>query len=83
MVSGYQPLQYSQTQNFFRPNHDIVGFIPSSPGGKLLAGIQQIVREEGNKIGLNIKVAEQSGTKISALLTTPDLSGCLQPMSYL
>ena len=83
MVSGYQPLQYSQIQNFFRPNHDIVGFIPSSPGGKLLAGIQQIVREEGNKIGLNIKVAEQSGTKISALLTTPDLSGCLQPMCHI
>ena len=41
--------------------------------------MQQIVKEEGEKIGLNIKVTEQSGTAIGALLTTPDLSGCLQP----
>ena len=46
---------------------------------KLVAGIQQIVREEGQKIGLNIKVTEQSGTKIGALLSSTNLGGCLNP----
>ena len=64
-------------ESWFRPANNMVCFIPSS--GELAAGIQQIVREEGKKIGLNIRVAEQSGTKISALLTSPDLSGCLHP----
>ena len=48
-----------------------------------MSGIQQIVREEGEKIGLKIKVVEQSGTKISSLLTTPDLSGCLYPRCHI
>ena len=64
---------------WFRPQNDVVGFIPATPGGGLAAGIQQIVREEGKKIGVNIKIAEQSGTALSALLTSPDLSGCLFP----
>ena len=53
-------------ESWFRPANNMVCFIPSSPGGELAAGIQQIVREEGQKIGLSIRVAEQSGTKISA-----------------
>ena len=64
---------------WFRSTNDIVGFLPATPGAQLVAGIQQIVREEGQKIGLNIRVTEQAGTSISALLTTPNLSGCLHP----
>lgn len=56
-----------------------MGFVPPSPGGELLSGLQKIVREEGNKIGMKIKLVEQSGISIKALLTRPDLSGCLQP----
>ena len=66
-------------ESWFRSHYDIVGFLPPTPGGELAAGIQQIAQEEGKKIGLNIRIVEQSGTKISALLTTPDLSGCLHP----
>ena len=59
--------------------YNVVEFLPTTVGGALAAGIQQIVREEGQKIGLNIRVTEKSGTSLSALLTTPDLSGCLFP----
>ena len=65
--------------SWYRPHHDVVGFIPLSPGGELLAGLQRIVREEGNKIGMKIKLVEQSGVAVRALLTRPDLSGCLFP----
>ena len=58
---------------WYRPENNIVAFIPSTPGGKLAAGLQQIMREEGAKIGLNIRVSEQSGTALGALLTTHDL----------
>ena len=64
---------------WFKPKSDIVGFMPPTPGGVLLKGIQKIVREEGEKIGLNIRVSEQSGTSVGALLTTPNLSVCLYP----
>ena len=64
---------------WYRPLHDVVGFIPPSPGGELLAGLQRIVREEGQKIGMKIKLVEQTGVSVRALLTKPDLSGCLYP----
>ena len=37
------------------------------------------MREEGERIGLSIKVVEESGTSLGSLLTRPDLSGCLYP----
>ena len=57
----------------------MIGFIPACPGGALVKGIQKIVKEEGEKIGIMKRVSEQSGTSIGALLTTPDFSGCLYP----
>ena len=66
-------------ESWYRPHHDIVGFVPPSPGGELLAGLQKIVKEEGNKIGMKIKLVEQSGVSVKTLLTRPDLSGCLHP----
>ena len=59
--------------------YNVIGFLPPTPGAKLVSGLQEIVREEGQKIGLNIRLTEQSGTSISSLLTSPDLSGCLHP----
>ena len=47
--------------------------------GKLLAGLQRIVREEGDKIGMKIKLIEQTLVLVRALLTRTDLSGCLFP----
>ena len=44
-------------ESWYRP-HDAVGFVPPSPGGELLAGLQKIVREERNKIGMKIKLVE-------------------------
>ena len=67
---------------WYRPSYNVVGFLPPSPGGGLAAGIQQIVREEGMKIGLNIKIAEQSGTTVSALVTSPDLSHSRRGANY-
>ena len=64
---------------WYRGSADVVGSVPPTPNGELAAGLQRIVTEEGNKIGMNIRVTEQSGTQLSALLTTPDLSGCLFP----
>ena len=41
-------------QSWYRAQCDIIGFLPPTPGAKLLSGIQQIVREEGEKIGLKM-----------------------------
>ena len=53
--------------------------MPPFPGGELLTGLQKIATEEGKKIGMKIKLVEQSGTSVKALLNRPDLSGCLNP----
>ena len=37
------------------------------------------MREEGERIGFNIKVVEKSGTPLASLLSRPDLTGCLFP----
>ena len=47
------------------------------PDGWLVKGITKIMREEGERVGLRIKVVEESGTSLGSLLIRPDLSGCL------
>ena len=42
-------------------------------------GINQIMKEECGRIGINVKVVEESGTSLGSILTRPDLSGCLYP----
>ena len=69
-------------ESWHKPQNDIVGFFAPTPGGKLVAGIQQIVRVEGQKIVLNIKVTEQSGTKIGALLTSTNLVSTSSSISW-
>ena len=64
---------------WFRKTSDVVGFVPVSPNGELASGLQKIVTEEAEKIGMKVRVTEQSGTSLSSLLTTPNLSGCLFP----
>ena len=62
---------------WFRPNHDLVGFFPVTPGGELAKNIRQLVTRESQKIGLRIKVVETSGPSLSSLITRPNLSGCM------
>ena len=64
---------------WLRPQHHLAAFYPATPDGWLVKGITKIMREEGQKIGLSIKVVEESGTSLGSLLTRPDLSGCLYP----
>ena len=35
---------------WYRPSYNIIGFIPPTPGGELVKGIQKIVQEEGKKL---------------------------------
>ena len=64
---------------WLRPQYDLAAFYPATPDGWLVKGITKIMKEEGARIGLNIKVIEESGTSLGSLLTRPDLSGCLYP----
>ena len=65
--------------SWYRPHHYVVGFIPPSPGDEHIARLQRIVREEGNKIEMKIKLVEQSRILDRVLPTRPDLYGCLLP----
>ena len=62
-----------------RPQYHLAAFYPATPDGWLVKGITSIMREEGERIGLSVKVVEESGTALGSLLTRPDLSGCLYP----
>ena len=64
---------------WLRPQYHLAAFFPATPDGWLVKGITKIMREEGQRVGLNIKVVEESGTSLGSLLTRPDLSGCLYP----
>ena len=64
---------------WLRPQYHLAAFFPATPDGWLVKGITKIMREEGQRVGLNIKVVEESGTSHGSLLTRPDLSGCLYP----
>ena len=51
--------------------YDLAAFYPSTPDGWLVKGINKIMREEGERIGLWIKVVEESGTLLGFLLPGP------------
>ena len=57
-----------------RPQYHLAAFYPATPDGWLVKGIKQIVREEAGRIGLKIKVVEESGTSLGSLLTSLDVS---------
>ena len=64
---------------WLKPHYHVAAFYPATPDGWLVKGIKQIVKEEAGRIGLKIKVVEESGTSLGSILTKPDLSGCLFP----
>ena len=66
-------------ESWFRPQFDVVAFFPATEGSWLVNGVKKIMQEEGQRIGYKIKVVEKSGTPLSSLLVSPDLSGCLYP----
>ena len=51
--------------------YDLAAFYPATPDGWLVKGINKIMREEGERIGLWIKVVEESGTLLGFLLPGP------------
>ena len=59
-----------------RPQYHFAAFYPATPDGWLVKGINKVIRLEGMRIGLKIKVVEESSTSLGSLLTNPDLSGC-------
>ena len=61
---------------WLRSQHHLTAFYPATPVAWLVKGIARIMREEGERVGLRIKVMEESGTSLGSLLTRPDLSGC-------
>ena len=64
---------------WLKPQYHVAAFYPATPDGWLVKGIKQIVREEAGRIGLRIKVVEESSTSLGSILTRPDLFGCLFP----
>ena len=66
----------SRDRAWLRPQHHLAAFYPATPVAWLVKGIARIMREEGERVGLRIKVMEESGTSLGSLLTRPDLSGC-------
>ena len=66
---------------WYRPQYHLAAFYPATPDGWLVNGVNKIMREEGERIGLMIKVVEESGTSWGSLLIRPDLFGCLTACS--
>ena len=62
-----------------KPHYHVAAFYPATPDGWLVKGINQIIRERCGRIGLNVKMVQESGTLLGSILTGPDLSGRLYP----
>ena len=62
-----------------RPQYQLAAFYPATPDSWLVKGITKIMSEEGERIGLTIKVVEESSTSLGPLLTKTDLLGCFYP----
>ena len=58
--------------SWYRPA-DCVGFYPPTPGGELTQEINQVLKEEGKRINLNLKAIETGGVSLGKLLVHPDL----------
>ena len=63
--------------SWHRPQSDVVGFYPYSPGGKLAKQIQTIVTEETARLGMTAKIVETGGRSIKSQLVSLDLTGCV------
>ena len=62
----------SRDGTWLRPQYDLMlmAFYLATSDGWLVKAITKIRREEGQRIGLNIKVVEESGTSLGSLLLT-------------
>ena len=58
--------------SWYRPA-DCVGFYPPTPRGELNQEINKVLREEGKRIGFNLKAIETGGVSLSKMLVKPDL----------
>ena len=58
--------------SWYRPA-DCVGFYPPTPRGELNQEINQVLREEGRRIGFNLKAIETGGVSLAKMLVKPDL----------
>ena len=56
---------------WLRPQYDLLAFYPATPVAWLVKGIYKIMRAEGERVGLWIKVVEESGTLLGFLLPGP------------
>ena len=58
--------------SWYRPA-DCVGFYPPTPAGELNQGINQVLKEEGRRIGMNLRAIETGGVSLGRMLVHPDL----------
>ena len=52
----------SRDRAWLRPQYDLLAFYPATPVAWLVKDIYKIMREEDERVGLRIKVVEESGT---------------------
>ena len=57
---------------WYRPA-DCVGFYPPTPRGELAGEIAKVLKEEGRRIGFNLRAIETGGLSIGKQLVRPDL----------
>ena len=58
--------------SWYRPA-DCVGFFPPTPGGELNQEINQVLKEEGRRINMNLRAVETGGASLGKMLVHPDL----------
>ena len=58
--------------SWYRPA-DCVGFYPPTPGGELTQEINQVLKEEGKRINLNLRAIETGGVSLGKLFVHPYL----------
>lgn len=66
---------------WYRPA-DVVLFVPATPGGELTSLLTPVVKEEGRRLGLEVKLVETGGINLKRRLTGRDLRAgdpCGQP----
>ena len=57
---------------WYRPA-DCVGFYPPTPRGELVTEISKVLKEEGQRINMNLRAVETGGLSIGKQLVRPDL----------
>ena len=58
--------------SWYRPA-DCVGFYPPTPRGELNQEINKVLKEEGRRIGFNLRAVETGGVSLAKMLVKPDL----------